>query len=71
MDNGVAPCYTVFSRLRSSSGILESEKPVLIKAFIPELAIKAFNVGIVPWFTWADMFDEDLSFRGPLVKYPA
>jgi hypothetical protein len=46
-------------------GILESEKPVFVKTFIPELSIEVFDVSVILWFAEPDMFDQDSSGLRP------
>ena len=31
---------------------IQSSKPVLIQAFVPELAVEAFHKSILSWLTW-------------------
>src|ERR1017187_6094949 len=48
--------------------IVQSEKPVLVEAFLAELAMEAFDVTVLHRPSWCDEVQCDLVLIGPLVQ---
>ena len=47
------------------SGMVDIAPPMLIQALVADLAVEAFDVSILIWFTWLDKLMVNFSFVGP------
>jgi hypothetical protein len=50
------------------SCVRQVEEPVLVQAFVPELAVEAFDEGVLDGLAGSDELNPDLGMVGPLVE---
>ena len=47
------------------ASFVQTSKPMLIQAFVPELAVQAFNKGVLCRLAWLDKSKRDAGFLAP------